>query len=98
MAQLKEALQRSQAEMGRLDARSKYLAGQNTSMLGDGLEIALQSEERATRELGQRLQNERRKKLQLETELLKAEQIVSQLLQEEIKTGGALAKVIKAVH
>lgn len=96
--QLKEALQRSQAEMGRLDSRSNYLANQNASMLTDGLEVALQSEERSTRELAQRLSNERGKKLQLETELLKAEQIVSQLLQEEIKTGGALAKVIKAVR
>ena len=41
VSSLKEALSRSQAEMGRLNSRSRYLADQNASMASDGLQAAL---------------------------------------------------------
>jgi len=96
--ELQESLARSQGEITRLNSRSQYLATQAASTQGDQLAAMLSSEEKATRELSQKLMNERSKKNQLENELLKAEEIVSQLLQEEMRTGGALAKVIRAVQ
>jgi len=96
VAQLRDALERSQNEITRLSSRSKWLAEQNAKLQQNNLVEAIHTEEQATRELGQKLEREREKRNTLETELLRAEERVSRLLQAELETKGALAKVIQS--
>jgi len=95
--QLTDQVERSAGEISRLQSRSRYLSEQNSAMLTQGLVEAIAVEEGATRELSQKLLRERETRNKLETELLKAEERVSMLMQAELETKGALAKVIRTI-